>query len=159
MDIDTLKEGLNNKLTKLFKGSKIETNLKIGHFVITREQYTLTVVVNSKELAYSFKLNGPINTLVIGFGEDYEIPQSASESEMEEIYKNVQDDIYFLLKSIADNEIYVGHNNKTAYIAYRYKDSYMLREFKKALFFGVSMQEKPTGINTIKRLKLKSLDR
>lgn len=157
MSINELKENLANNLTQSFASDTIEVSFESGHFIVSHQNFTLRITISSKELSYSFSLNEPINNLAVGFGEDYEIVAHPSKPEMEELYQAVWTDLSILLKNIVDDEIYIGHNNKVAYIAYRYQDEFVLREFRKAIFFGISLREKLVDKNTLKSLGLKKL--
>ena len=157
MGINELKESLRNKLAQTFKNDEIQTNFKKGYFVVAHEQYTLRFVIDNEELSYLFSLNDPVNGLTVGLGENYEILSHASESEMEEVLQDIHTDIDSLLENIVNDEVYIGYEGKTSYVAYRYQDGYRLSRFKKAMFLGVSMQEESVDKNTIKKLALKPL--
>ena len=157
MSINELKESLMSILAQTFVNDEVQSDLKTGHFVVAKEQYTINVVANKDELSYSLKLNIPINKQIIGLGENYEIPAQSSEHEMEELYHSVQTDLGALLKNIVENEIYVGRDSKCAYIAFKDQDEYTLRKFRKSIFFGVSMEEKPVDKVTLKSLGMRKL--
>lgn len=159
MDVRRLKEKLTNKLNQTFINDEIQTDFGVGLFIVTRKQYTIRIVIRNEELSYSFKLNRPINNLVIGFGREYEILPHASKSEMEDLYRCIQEDIYSLLRNIATDEIYAGYDDKAVYIAYEQgaRASYLLRKFKKIIIFGVSVEEKPVDESVVKGLGLKPL--
>ncbi len=151
MSVNSLKNHAYKKLLEVFPEY---TGDYSDNTLIKNKGYDFKLEINDRNCSYSLDLLEPINGLKVGLSYSHEVLSFSSELELEEALKSFTGTLDYILDAIRNDEVYIGHDKKYAYIVYLQSDTYMLRQFKKSILFGISISEKPIKKNLLKELHL-----